>query len=327
MNDRKGPLAPQAPISKHHATEVFAKASPNVYRDPYVKAESLKAVKFNNVGSKLACFQSDRNVRIWQLDKPDSKSATELRVAHQAPISSISWNPLHADLIVTCSKDDPIVKEWDVRSTKCVRELDTGASNTLVKHSTDGKHLAFVTEKDVQIRDADNWERTLAQQNFEHKIVDLAWSNNPTVLAVALETGTVMICAVDTINKSILVGKELQGHRSVNCLEFDARGRYLATGSNEGVISFWDVSQWMCVDTFTGLDEAIVSMSFSFESEYLAVGTESTTTPVTIIHVRSGEIVHKVQRAKCVAPPAISWHPLNYIFAVTGDNAGMTVFR
>lgn len=43
----------------------------------------------------------------------------------------------------------------------------------------------------------------------------------------------------------------LRGHRTAaNCLMFDPKGCYLAVGSNEGIVSLWDLQDFICIKTF-----------------------------------------------------------------------------
>lgn len=38
------------------------------------------------------------------------------------------------------------------------------------------------------------------------------------------------------------------------CVDVDPRGRYIAVGSTDAIVSLWDLAEWYCVRTFTKME-------------------------------------------------------------------------
>ncbi|VVT54155.1 uncharacterized protein SAPINGB_P003934 [Magnusiomyces paraingens] len=123
------------------------------------------------------------------------------------------------------------------------------------------------------------------------------------------------------IEASLQVIHTLRGHRTAaSCVAFDPKGCYIAVGSNEGIVSLWDISSsdFICFRTFNKPDHAISSLSISHDGVYIAIGVEGASgntsgsvqtsgpgssssnmqnigdMPVIIGCVESGEYVHSI---------------------------------
>lgn len=134
---------------------------------------------------------------------------------------------------------------------------------------------------------------------------------------------------------SLQVVHTLRGHRTAaSCLAFDPKGKYLAAGSNEGIVSLWDVENFICFRTFHKPNHAISSLSISHDGAYIAFGIEGVSgsshnsslsapisslphgsnnginidnLPIVIAHADSGEYVHGLDYSQFFSPSNISF--------------------
>ncbi len=245
----------------------------------------IRCLAWNGPGSRVACGYYDRSVKVWMPDHPDGHGMTDIKNAHDRPVESISWDPTHADRVVSCASDGTI-KAWDARAKTLLAETRNGHDNLVVRFSGDGRFLAVATAKTdliiiyrvrrPQKESGVTWGiEYLCQFRENEEIYDLQWAENGSdttyVLASGLGNGNVRIYRFDTIDVntekartnpssdedlSEAVNKlanvyTLRGHRTAaNCLNFDPKGKYLAVGSNEGIVSLWDLQNFICIKTF-----------------------------------------------------------------------------
>ncbi|KAG5365591.1 THO complex subunit 3 [Yarrowia sp. C11] len=184
-----------------------------------------------------------------------------------------------------------------------------------------------------------------AHKEAPYEIFSATWTNTTSVMAITLGIGVVKLLKLNlqtpaaleevakvttslqpanTPNVSTLF--ELLGHTTAaNCVKPDPQGRYIAVGGNEGIVSLWDTKELVCVKTLSKHDQPVVSLDFSHDGDYIAVGYESTEIPVDIVHVDTGEFVHAVSRPRWIGAPVVKWSPVKYNLAFSGDVTGLKV--
>lgn len=336
-------LPMQGVVSLDEAPGFFERFRPELYRDFYVSGQDLRSVTFNNSGSKICTLQSDSLIRIWTADKPDLKTSVGLKDAHERMVESVSWNPLHEDEILSCGSSDRKIKLWDGKNKTLIKEFNTEGPNSIVRYSHDGKYIAIgMKDGTVKIISGDICESTELQvigtlKERPNDIYDIAWSNSSNIFCAALGSGSVRVCRVippDELEESdknnidrVKVMLTLRGHRTAaNTLAFDPKGKYLAVGTNEGIISLWDVHEWICEKTLSMFDQAIMDVSFSHDGNYIAVAMD-TNVPIEIVHIDTVTAVKTFKRQNWTYKPSLAWNPRKYYLAATGDQYGMTVFK
>jgi len=103
--------------------------------------------------------------------------------------------------------------------------------------------------------------------------------------------------------------------RSCYTLDFDPRGKYLATGGADAIVNLYDVSEWICIRTVTTAESTVVSVGFSFDGEYLASGCDAY---IDITATETGQHMHRVQVPG--TPTSLAWHPTQQqTLAAAGD--------
>ncbi|KAG5365792.1 WD repeat-containing protein [Yarrowia sp. B02] len=188
-------------------------------------------------------------------------------------------------------------------------------------------------------------EPIAAYKEVPYDIFAATWTNTTKVMAITLGTGMVKLLKLDlenpaspeevekvatsptlgsTANVSHLF--QLSGHTTAaNCVKPDPQGRYIAVGGNEGIVSLWDTKELVCVKTLSKHDQRVVSLDFSHDGDYIAVGYDNTEVPVDIVHVDSGEFVHAVSRPRWSGVPHVAWSPVKFNLAFTEDATGLNV--
>lgn len=112
----------------------------------------------------------------------------------------------------------------------------------------------------------------------------------------------------------------------------DPRGRYLAIGGSDALLTLWDTRDFICRHSLAGMAGPVRAVSFSFDGRYIVGGSEGSGATagigggnidnegLMIAHVETGEYVHTVETkapASCVA-----WHPSRYWLAYAGEVGG-----
>lgn len=314
-------LPQQQGPTRDSALRYFSHHKSTVFRYPYTHGLVVRKVKWNNVGSRFATIHNDRHIRIWQSDKPESKSSVEIRGAHEKGVEDISWCPLHSEYLASCSTDGT-VKLWDTRTRQCIVQKEVGEC-LVVAYSSDGEFLGIGLKNDiVKILRASDLEEIISYQETE-EVYSISWSSSSELFAVSLGNGNIRIVLFDGSTTSIL--QTLRGHRTAaSCLEFDPSGKFLAVGSNEGIVSIWSLRDWICLRTFTKTDQPVTCLSYSHDGTYISVASDNSS-PIDIIHIETGDYIHSIKQ-KFVGRPCVEFHPLKFTLVFSGDSQGVTVF-
>ncbi|CAN6619445.1 hypothetical protein TRVA0_007S03290 [Trichomonascus vanleenenianus] len=327
---RDRPIALQASVNSDSAAEYFSTYRATTYRDLYVSGQNIKNVEWNCLGNRIACSQNDRNIRIWTADRPELKTSLEIRNAHISPIESICWHPVFYDRLASASASERFINIWEVKTRKVLQRIDIvnePADLVKVRFSRDGEYIAAVF-KDNRIQIYRLSDGQLSHEIIESNtnICDVSWSNSSSYIAYSSEDGSISLVQLGESPEPAQVVNTIRGHRSaVSCLEFDPRGVYLATGSNEGVVCLWDLSTWICVRSFAKSDNAISSISFSHDGAFIAIASENNQ-PIIIADTETGEYPHVFNRTNYAPKPVVSWSPVIYSLAGSGDPYGMCVW-
>ncbi|KAF9572104.1 hypothetical protein EC968_010357 [Mortierella alpina] len=305
---------------------------------------NVHTVGWNCDGRRLASGSTDKTARVWAPErtsyrhsfsyplvifygtfKSDPRSSLELR-GHTDSVDQLRWDPTHPDHLATASCDRT-VRIWDARSAKSIHKIDTVGQNINISWSPDGHSIA-VGNKDDMISFIDT--RTFKIEKtvqFKVEVNELGW--NPTGKLFLLTTGQGTVKILDYPSMTELYN--LDAHTAnCYCLEFDPRGRYLATGSADALVNLWDLEEYVCVRTFGQLDRLhmkklmdpsylpswpIRTLSFSFDGEFIVSASEDLAIDISL--VETGESVHKIE---CFAAMnTVAWHPNKYLLAYAGD--------
>jgi len=273
--------------------------------------DCVRTVAWNVTGTRLASGSTDKTIRVWNPEKPLARYSIELK-GHTQTVDQLCWDPTNPDQLASASPDKS-VRFWDYRAQKCIKEVPTKGENINIAWSPDGAHVAVASRDDiVTIIDA-----------RQHKIVksfkepletnEMTWSHSGDLFLLTNGAGRVKILAWPSLE----VLHTLEAHTS-NCfsIEFDPRGRYLAVGGADAIVSLWDLKEWICVRTFDRLDWPVRTLSFSYDGVYLASGSEDLA--IDIGYVETAMEAKRVTTT--AATNSVAWHPGKHWLAYAGED-------
>ncbi|KAG0052281.1 hypothetical protein BGZ83_002787 [Gryganskiella cystojenkinii] len=234
----------------------------------------------------------------------------ELR-GHTESVDQLRWDPTHPDHLATASCDKT-VRIWDARSGKSIHKVETSGQNINISWSPDGHSIA-VGNKDDLISFIDT--RTFKiEKTFQSRseVNEISW--NPAGDLFFLTTGDGSIKVLEYSSMKDIYS--MDAHTSnCYCLEFDPRGRYLATGGADALVCLWDLDEYICLRTFGKLDWPVRTISFSFDGEFIASASEDLNLDIAL--VETGESVYQIHCG--AAMNSVAWHPNKYLLAYAGD--------
>ncbi|KAG0289849.1 hypothetical protein BGZ98_003690, partial [Dissophora globulifera] len=231
---------------------------------------NVHTVGWNSDGRRLASGSVDKTARVWAPERTsDPRSSLELR-GHTDSVDQLVWDPTHPDHLATASCDKT-VRIWDARSAKSIHKIDTSGQNINISWSPDGRSVA-VGNKDDMISFIDTRTFKIEQTvQFKVEVNEISWNPTGNLFLLTTGQGSVKVLEYPTMKEL----HALEAHTAnCYCLEFDPRGRYLATGSADALVNLWDLDEYICVRTFGKLDWPIRTISFSFDGEFLASASE-----------------------------------------------------
>ncbi|KAF3905507.1 hypothetical protein ABW20_dc0110076 [Dactylellina cionopaga] len=309
-------------LSRSTASKYFSDIQIRAFHDPNARHHPgthsgtiLRTVAWNNLGSRIATGGAGGNVKIWNPEKADVRSSTDLKGTGLQVTERVQWDPTHAERLASCGVGDSgVVKFWDYRTAKATQDIKTGGDNYSLSYHPDA-YVVAVGRKDNKIKLLDLRQNAVFQTIEEggDQTFQTTFSHNGTLLLQTHVSGKVVIRSYPSLE----IVHSFSAHTAgCYCLDISPSGKYIATGGNDALISLWDTTDWVCVRTFDKSDHPFRSVSFSHDGAFLIAGSDESM-PLDVMHVDTGDYIHEI---KTIYPAhAVAWHPSKYVVAYTGE--------
>ncbi|KAL8604627.1 hypothetical protein ACOMHN_013407 [Nucella lapillus] len=221
--------------------------------------DSVQDVAFDNTGKIMASCSADMTIKLWDFQ---GFECLKTLYGHDHNVSSVTFMP-NGDFIVSASRDKTI-KMWEVGTGYCVKTFEghrvycvkTFEGHRewvrMVRVNPDGSLLASCSnDQTLRVWVVSNKECKMELREHEHVVECLAWAPENTAPAIAEAAN------MDTKNKQ--------------------PGPYLASGSRDKTIKFWDVGTGICLFTLIGHDNWVRGLAFHMGGKYLLSASDDKT--------------------------------------------------
>ncbi|CAM9689483.1 unnamed protein product [Ascophyllum nodosum] len=221
------------------------------------------------------------------------------------------------------------MKVWDVRSPGAPAQTYTSdGENFSVTYSPDGHYIAMGSVRKDRGVETDilgiydlRTKKKLKSVKFNVMVNDYMWSPNGEYIINSCEKGQIDILAFGGTKPLSRVKSMTTAHAS-GCLALlfgpMLRRAYLACGGLDGLVSLWELGDFVCVRTIERCDVAIRALSFSPDGRFLAISMMDT--PTDIAEVETGACAHVMDSGGgCTA---VKFHPKRPILAAISARPG-----
>ncbi|PLW29297.1 hypothetical protein PCASD_19575 [Puccinia coronata f. sp. avenae] len=283
-------------------------------------------------GRKLASGSKDEGIRIWNPERADyGKASAELK-GHSSRINQLRWDPTHPERLASAGEDGTL-RFWDIRQgSKPIRTVENDGKLSFLNlcWSPDAAVVAIGDSKDrLQFFDSASGKKLAdhvefsknpsASEGQKDQINEVSFSHSGDFLFVPTGAGAVVTYAFarDGDAATLTEFHRYDAHACViNCIDIDPRGRYIAVGGADSIVSLIDLEEFYCVNTFAHLESDVRTISFSYDGDFIAVAGKDFFIDVSA--VSTGQQVRKIDNLTYPVN-SISWHPSKYVLAYAGD--------
>lgn len=270
---------------------------------------NIHSVRWNPEGMILASGGKDKFMHLHRVT--ESELVMDQRYSnngHTSDIDQLCWNPENPNLLATASIDRH-VKIWDVRYTDPIMSVKLKNENMTVCWSNNGSTIAVADKADlVSFIDTRIGFKVIKDLKFQFEVTEITWNKENDLFFITSGDGKIHVLSYPELQTQIVIDAFAS---PCVCIRFDATGKYFAVGSNDAIASVWDSENLACLKAFDRPDWPIKTVSFSYDSKFLASGSEDSF--IDIADIATGEQVVTIE----VNSPTLTldFHPKEYILA------------
>lgn len=319
---------------------------------------NIRGVSWSPTGALIATCTS-AHIRIWNPERPNVKSSTEIRNGHNssfaggpassgAVVEKVGFCPTTENILASTGHDNG-VRLWDVRvpggaaagKGTQLADCKIGDPGLFLTWHPNGREMLVGTKEDsvysLDVRKTMNFDDAISQWTLESldktpaaakgsptRYYGMCFSNSGREVFATTGDGPVKIFDYPTMD----LLHTISGHtHATYTVQQSPRGDWLAVGGGDSIITLWDTIDWHCSHALTAHTSAVRDLSFSFDGAYIVAGSGSDARDaekgLEIYHVDTGDVVHKFDTSHAVTTAA--FHPYRYWIAYAGDSGGLKI--
>ncbi len=198
---------------------------------------SAQTVVFSPNGKMLASgTYGYGNIRLWNIVTGENIADLE---GHMSEVRSVAFSP--DGKILASGSFDNTIRLWDLEAKQTIAILPHNIWVNSISFSPDGTTLAGSDDKTIRLWDVATRETIATFGGYMSPVISISFSPDGTTLAGS-DDKTIRLWDVAT-ERSIAT---FEGHTStVTAMVFSSYGTTLASGSGDGTVLLWDVSQYI----------------------------------------------------------------------------------
>ena len=196
---------------------------------------SIHSVVFSPDGTMLAAGTED-TIGLWDIVTGENIANLE---GHTSEVRSMAFSP--DGKILASGSFDNTIRLWDVEAEQTIAILPHNIWVNSISFSPDGTTLAGSDDKAIKLWDVATRETIATFGGYTSPVISISFSPDGTTLAGS-DDKTIRLWDVAT-RETIAT---FEGHKNtVTDMAFSSYGTTLASGSGDGTILLWDVSQYI----------------------------------------------------------------------------------